>query len=64
MTVSLPIICYMKFEQVVDNQDQKKRTMEGLLHIIQKILMQKYGCFHTEDEESLGKELVSKFTVV
>ena len=33
--------------------------MEGLLHIIQKILMQDYGCFHTEDKESLEKELVS-----
>ena len=33
--------------------------MEGLLHIILKVLMQEYGCFHTEDKESLGKELVS-----
>ena len=33
--------------------------MEGLLHIIQKILMQDYACFHIEDKESLEKELVS-----
>ena len=33
--------------------------MEGLLHVIQEILMQDYGCFHTEDKESLEKELVS-----
>ena len=33
--------------------------MEGLLHIIQRILMQDYECFHTEDKESLEKELVS-----
>ena len=33
--------------------------MEGLLHIIQEVLMQEYGCFHTEDKESLEKELVS-----
>ena len=33
--------------------------MEEFLYIIQKILMQEYGCFHTEDKESLEKELVS-----